>query len=97
MESYSVSATVQRFPGPTGWYYVELPTALDGVFRPLVRQRWPALVGLRCTVGATTWDGSMMPIKDGPLFIALPAKIRKREQLDVGSAVTVGFTLREPA
>ena len=94
MDSHSVTGVVQRFPGPSGWFYVELPGELEVWLRPLVRGRWPALVGVRCAVGGTAWDGSVMPIKGGPLFIALPARVRRREALDVGMSVTVGFTLR---
>ena len=94
MTPHTLSGPLQRFPGPTGWYYLPLPEALDPLFRPLVQARWPALVGVRCTVGATTWDGSIMPIRGGPLFLAFPARVRSRESLEVGTEVTVSFVLR---
>ncbi len=95
MNPHTVSGVVKRFPGPKGWYYLEFPESLDRTLRPVVQQRWPALVGVRCTVGGTTWNGSVMPIKAGPLFIALPAGVRAKETIDVGSAVTITFALRD--
>jgi hypothetical protein len=94
MDTYTVAGSVARFPGPKGWFYLTLPEELEAVFRPVVRARWPALVGVRCTVGGTSWDGAIMPIQAGPLFIALPAPVRRKEHLDVGSAVTLAFALR---
>lgn len=93
-DGYVVSGEVKRFPGPTGWHYLELPLDLDPELRPLVRQRWPALLSVRCTLGRTTWDGSIMPIKAGPLFIAVPARVRTSEGVVVGSAVTISFEPR---
>jgi hypothetical protein len=88
------SGTVQRFPGPKGWYYLEFTEEMDASFRPLLRRRWPSLIGIRATAGSTSWDGSILPIKGGRLFIAIPAPVRKKEGLDEGSAITVRFTLR---
>lgn len=93
MDPYRVTGVIQRFPGANGWFYLELPAELGLLFRPLVGQRWPALIKVRCTVGQTSWDGSILPIKGGPLFIALPAPVRKKEALAEGSAITLTFGL----
>jgi len=94
METYTLSGTVQRFPGHQGWFYLEVGPDLEPLFRPIVRARWPALLGVDCAVGSTRWRGSMMPIKAGPLFIALPAKVRRVEALEVGAFVVLRFSLR---
>lgn len=93
MDHFTLSGVVQRFPGPKGWHYLELPEALDAALRPVVRARWPGLVGVDCAVGAAAWRGAILPVKGGFLFITLPAKVRARTGLDVGDAVTLTFTL----
>lgn len=90
--SESVTGTVQQFPGKGGWLYVELPEDLSTDLRPIVAQTWPALLRCTFTTGKTTWQSSIMPIKDGPLFIALPAAVRKKEGIVVGATITVKFT-----
>lgn len=94
MNSFEVSGKIKRFPGEYGWYYVELDEGLGKDLRPLLANRWPALLGAEFRTGKTIWQSSIMPIKDGPLFIALPAKIRKAEGLDFGNKVTINFELK---
>ncbi len=91
---YSLTAPVQRFPGPRGWFYVELPTTVGVELRPLLPRRWPALIPVRCTIGGTSWDGSIQPIHAGPLFIAIPAPVRRKEKIDVDDTVTLAFSPR---
>ena len=93
MNSFSQSGEIQRFPGKGGWYYLALDEALSADFREMVKANWPSLLGAEFTLGETTWRSSIMPIKDGPLFIALPAKVRKAESLEEGQKITVTFTL----
>jgi hypothetical protein len=94
MNSFTVSGVVQCFPGKYGWYYVELDEGLSKDLRPLLANLWPALLKAEFRIDKTIWQSSIMPIKDGPLFIALPAKIRKIEDLDVGNKVTISFELK---
>lgn len=78
---FTVRNTVQRFSGQYGWYYLELDEIISKDLRPMLKDLWPALLKARFTINNTTWNSSIMPIKDGPLFIALPAKIRKQRTL----------------
>lgn len=94
MNSYMVSGIVQHFPGKYGWHYVELDEDLSKDLRPLLKDRWPALLNAEFTVNKTVWKSSIMPIKDGPLFIALPAKVRKTEEIEEGQKVTILFELK---
>lgn len=94
MDSLSVKGSVKRFPGQYGWYYVELDEKLSKDLRPLLANIWPALLKAEFRIDKTIWQSSIMPIKDGPLFIALPAKIRKVEDLDVGNKVTINVELK---
>ena len=93
MNTFKVSDTVKRFPGKYGWYYIELNESVGENFRPIIKEKWPALLNATFTLGSTTWKSSIMPIKDGPLFIALPAKVRKAESIDLDQKVTITFVL----
>ena len=94
MNSFTVVGTVKRFSGKYGWYFVKLDEDLSKDLRPLLKDRWPALLNAEFTVNKTVWKSSIMPIKDGPLFIALPAKVRKAEGIEEGQIVTIDFKLK---
>lgn len=94
MNKFKVSGKIKRFPNKYGWYYVELDEGLSKDLRPLLANLWPALIRAEFRINNTIWQSSIMPIKDGPLFIALPAKIRKVENLDVDNKVTINFELK---
>lgn len=93
MNTFNITGPVQRFPGKAGWHYVELNEEMSSDFRSIVKEKWPALLGAEFTLGTTTWKSSIMPIKDGPLFIALPAKVRKAENIVEGQEVAIEFTI----
>lgn len=93
MNTFSVSGKVKRFPGEYGWYYVELEEDISQDLRPLLKSLWPALLNACFKLNKTTWKSSIMPIKDGPLFIALPAKVRKAEDIDVDQIIKVDVDL----
>lgn len=94
MTKFSIKGCVERFAGKYGWYYVELDEGMSKYFRSILADLWPALIKAEFTIGKTTWQSSIMPIKDGPLFIALPARIRKAEEIDEGQIVTIQFGLK---
>lgn len=94
MNTFLVSDKVKRFPGKYGWYYIELKEDIGQDLRPILRAQWPALLKARFKLNKTTWKSSIMPIKDGPLFIALPVKVRKAEGINTDQSVTVEVELR---
>jgi len=96
MNEFTVSGKVKRFPGKLGWHYVELDDELSCDLRPLIQKRWPALLPAEFAIKKTTWRSSIMPIKDGALFIALPAKIRKSESIQEGQDITIRFDILNP-
>lgn len=93
MNTFSVSDKVKRFPGKYGWYYIELDEDISKDLRPILKDLWPALLKARFTLNNTTWKSSIMPIKNGPLFIALPAKVRKAENIDIDQSINVTVEL----
>jgi hypothetical protein len=94
MTTFKATNTVKRFPGKYGWYYVELEESLAKDLRPILKDIWPVLLKSEFKINNTVWKRSVMPIKDGPLFIALPAKIRKSEKITEGQKISVSFQLQ---
>ena len=84
------SGTVERFPGKGGWYYVEVPKALVPV--GLRKTRW-GFIPAECVLGVTRWKAALLPKGQGRYFIALKASVRKREAVQEGDRITVGFWL----
>lgn len=85
----TVTGTVQTFPAPAGWHYIDVPPAL------IVGIRGGAygMVPIECQLGATRWKTSLLPKGDGQYFIALKATVRKKEQVALGDTVTITFWL----
>lgn len=94
MNRFTVTGKVQRFPGQYGWYYVELDQALSQELRPLIKGLWPVLLKASFSIHTTEWQSAIMPIKDGPLFIALPVKVRKAEHIEIDDSVTIDFYIK---
>jgi hypothetical protein len=91
-DSYTVHGHVELFPQDGGWHFVRVPTRISD---ELVHRADRGLIAVRATVGDTTWDTSLLPIGDGSTFIALNARVRKRNALATGDSITVTFTLRD--
>lgn len=94
MNEFSISGQVERFPGENGWYYVALNEGLSKDLRPLLKNTWPALLNAEFKINNTSWQSSLMPIKDGPLFVALPVKIRKTENINTGDQVRISVKIK---
>lgn len=92
--NFKVTGQVKRFPGKGGWYYVELSQDLSQDLRPLLKDKWPQLLSAKFKINSTSWDSSIMPIKDGLLFIALPAKIRDTQNIKLDDRVSISVKLK---
>jgi hypothetical protein len=92
---FQVSGSVRRFAGKNGWHYVALDPALSEELRPRLMKLWPALLRASFRIRKTSWESSIMPIKEGPLFIALPARVRAAERIAEGEVVAVTFVLTD--
>ena len=89
-KEFKITGTVKIFPQTGGWVYLPIKqTYTDlGIERP----RW-GLVPAKITIGNTTWEKSLLPYGDGSLFIALNAKVRKNEKIEVGDKITATFKI----
>ena len=88
------TAEIERFECINGWHYVTVPEKL---VIPLKLQNYAnqfGYIAITANAGTSSWDTSIMPMGDKTDFIALPAKIRKKEKLALGDEVEVSFETR---
>ena len=86
------SSKVEKFPDQMGWFYVKVPQKLLPKDLPTINQ-WK-FTKIKATVGKTTWDTSLLPMKDGIKFIALKAEVRKKEGIKLGDKVKISFSIQ---
>ena len=91
VESNIFTANVELFEREKGWYYASVPVALS---KPLEHLADRGLIAVTAKIGDSSWSTSLLPMGDGTHFIALPAKVRKKEKLALGTAVEVSFETR---
>lgn len=93
MRSFTFSAQAKKFGGSLAWTYVPVPrTHTDGMRAPRRKNMGWGFLPARITVGATTWDSSLLPLGDGTYFVALKASLRKKEHITAGDTVQVEVT-----
>ena len=84
-------ANVNMFERENGWYFVSVPSGLS---KPHAHLADRGLIAVTARVGNTSWPTSLLPMGDGTHFIALPAKVRSKENLTLGKEVEVSFEIR---
>jgi len=85
------TAKIELFEKEMGWHYVSVPTELS---KPLEHHADRGLIAVTAKVGNSSWPTSLLPMGDGTHFIALPAKVRKKEKLSLGEMVEISFETR---
>jgi len=90
----SFTATMEHFDPETqeGWYQVPVPEELCAPLEHLANSF--GFIAVTATVGNSSWPTSLLPRGDGTHFIALPAKVRKKEDLLLGDEIEVSFETR---
>ena len=88
---YTFKAEVCLFPQAGGWHYVAAPQEYTDELKPLAER---GLGAVEATVGSSSWQTSLLPMGDGSQFLALPAKVRQKEQITIGDVIEVSFVVR---
>jgi len=88
---YIFTAQVELFEREMGWHYVSVPTELS---KPLEYLADRGLIAVTANVGGSCWPTSLLPMGDGTHFIALPANVRKKEKISLGTTVEISFEIR---
>ncbi|GHU87473.1 hypothetical protein FACS1894202_01830 [Clostridia bacterium] len=92
MDTYEFFGAVELFPQDKGWHYVRVPMNLSKPFEHLADR---GLIAITASIGNSKWKTSQLPMGDGSHFLALPAKVRKKECINLGDVICVKFALRE--
>jgi len=88
MKEFTVKGKVELFPQKGGWYYIRIPKKYTKTLQQFADR---GLVPVKVTLGKSAWKTSLLPMGDGTQFIALKASIRKAEDIDIGSKITLTF------
>ena len=91
MNSYQTKGNVEIFPQKGGWVYIRVPVMIT---KDLLHRADRGLIPIKATVGKSSWNTSLLPMGAGTHFIALNAKIRDKEGIEVGNKITISFELR---
>jgi hypothetical protein len=89
---YQVTGNVEIFQVEKPWIYVRIPERYTEALKDRAER---GLVAVTITCGSSTWPSSLLPMGDGTQFIALPAKVRKKEGIEVGDTVSLTFLPRQ--
>jgi hypothetical protein len=84
-------APICLFEREKGWHYVSVPPELSV---PLENFADRGLIAITARIGSSSWATSMLPMGDGTHFIALPARVRQKEKLSLGSKIEISFVIR---
>jgi hypothetical protein len=87
-EEFKVTDTIEIFPQAGGWHYIAVPKVYTEMSREFADR---GLVPIIARVGNTSWKTSLLPKGDGTHFIALNAKVRKSENINLGDKIDIYF------
>ena len=91
IKEFSATNKVELFPQKGGWHYIKIPIEIT---KPLQFKADRGLIAIKARLGDYSWDTSLLPMGDGTHFIPLNAKLRKKENIDLGDSITIYFSLR---
>ena len=74
------------------WWFVRVPKELSSPYEVLADR---GLIAVTARVGKSSWQTSLLPYGDDTHFIALPAKVRKANDIKLDDTITIEFELRE--
>ena len=74
------------------WWFVRVPKEISSPYEILADR---GLIAVTASVGKNSWQTSLLPYGDNTHFIALPAKIRKANDIKLGDNISVEFKIRK--
>lgn len=90
-DRYTFKGEVEVFPQEKGWHYIAVPSKIS---KPLEALADRGLIAIEAAVGNSSWSTSLLPKGDGTHFVALPAKVRNKELINLGNSIQLSFALR---
>ncbi len=89
----SFTGEVEVCEGEGGWHTVAVPQELGTSFKDLPKGNF-GYIAITARIASSEWETSFLPVGDGTYFLAIPAKVRKKQQIAPGDKVTVEFSFR---
>ena len=88
------SGIVEVFPEcDNPWWFVQVPAKISGPYKALAGHF--GFIAATISVGESSWPSSLLPNGDGRYIIALPAKIRKINNIQLGDEISISFKPRK--
>jgi hypothetical protein len=89
--NFKINSKLEIFPQKGGWHFVRVPKSIS---EELLHKAERGVIAINATIGNVSWKTSLLPMGDGTHFIALNAKVRKNENLNLGDQIEIHFNLR---
>ena len=92
MNSYTFTANLWRYNGPSSWHFITLPKAMSAEIKTLIAQNSPGWGSLevRAKIGNTQWKTSLFfDTKCNAYLLPIKADVRKKEKLVEGDSFEV--------
>lgn len=94
---YKLKEKVWLYPGMAGWQFITIPESTSKKINQMyegMKKGWGSLP-VRVRIGQTTWETSIFPDKKTSTYLLpLKAQVRKKENINVGSVVSVNIEIR---
>ncbi len=98
MFKYTFSSTISLFPGPSDWYFIDLPKDISDEIKDVtsMNRRGFGAVRVDVELGKSKWQTSIFPhSKNGVYMLPLKRQIRQENNLDYDDAVEVELVLSD--
>ena len=76
---------------PDGWVYLKVPTINSD---PYLSHAKIGNIKIKAKTGSSYWNTLLWAFGDKTYFITIPAKVRKKEKIEIGKVIEVEFELR---
>lgn len=86
-KKYTLTEKLHIFKMASPWIYIPIPLNMVPNIKP---GGWGSIPVI-ATIGKTTWQTSLFPIKKGHYFIPIKKEVRVKEDLFVGDKVTISY------
>lgn len=90
MTVITITATLEMDKDST-WYYIHVPKEIRDSLKEFEHR---GSIKVTATLGDTTWECSLLPWADGSAQMSIPKKIREKQELRLGTTLSVQIVPR---
>ena len=98
VSSYRFKAEVWEYPGPSAWYFIDLPLDIAEEIKVEHRGRARGFGSIRVhvTLGSSQWSTSVFPYAaHGTYILPIKKAVRRAEGIDDGAPVSVVIAIAD--